>query len=94
VLLLANSDEIENKLSAGDGRIAKVLQAKQSPEAAIIEMYLAAYSRRPTPQELETSVKYVASQQDPKVVSQQAKQQALEDVLWTLVNSKEFMFNH
>jgi hypothetical protein len=94
VLLLANSDEIENKLAAGDGRVAKLLSAKQSPEEAIVEMYLAAYSRRPTRQELEANVKYVASQQDPNVASQQAKQQALEDVLWTLINSKEFMFNH
>src|SRR5271165_3200999 len=30
VLLLANSDEIENKIASGDGRLAKLTKAKKS----------------------------------------------------------------
>ncbi|MDA1014588.1 MAG: DUF1553 domain-containing protein [Planctomycetota bacterium] len=86
VLLLANSDEVENKLASGDGRIAKLVAAKKPIAEVIDELYLSAFARRPTDKERETTVKYVESQEN--------KRQALEDVLWTIVNSKEFLFNH
>ncbi|MDA0589465.1 MAG: DUF1549 and DUF1553 domain-containing protein [Planctomycetota bacterium] len=86
VLLLANSDELENKLSSGDGRIAKLVADKKPIPEIIDELYLSAFARRPHDRERETSVKYVESQED--------KRQALEDILWTIVNSKEFLFNH
>src|SRR5262249_24644491 len=86
VLLLANSEEIENKLAAGDGRVTKLIQAKKSPKEAVEELYLAAYSRMPTADELAKTLAHIEAQQN--------KQQALEDVLWVILNSKEFMFNH
>ena len=54
--------------------------------AIVEELYLTAYARRPATAELEKTVAYVVRQQD--------RQQALEDVLWVILNSKEFMFNH
>jgi hypothetical protein len=52
----------------------------------IIDLYLTAYSRPPNISELSRTVGYVDAQED--------KRKALEDVLWTVLNSKEFMFNH
>ncbi len=86
VLLLSNSDEIENKLSNGAGRIARLVKEEKPNEQAIEELYLAALSRLPTPEESGKMIPYVAASSDRK--------QALEDVLWTLLNSKEFLFNH
>jgi hypothetical protein len=86
VLLMANSDEIENKISNGNGKIAMLLKEKKPENEIIEELYLAGYSRFPTDAEIQTTVSYVESEEN--------KQQALEDVLWTIVNSKEFMFNH
>ncbi|NQV25088.1 MAG: DUF1553 domain-containing protein [Rhodopirellula sp.] len=86
VLLLANSDELENKLSSGDGRIAKLVAAEKPIPDIIDEIYLSAFARHPHDKERETTTKYVESQEN--------KRQALEDVLWTIVNSKEFLFNH
>lgn len=86
VLLMANSDEIENKLAAGDGKIAAMIKENKPIEKAIEELYLGGYSRPPRPRELAVIFKYVNSQEN--------KQSALQDVLWTIVNSKEFMFNH
>lgn len=86
VLLLANSDEMENKIGAGEGRIAKLAKDKKPPEAIIEELYLASLSRLPTAAEKNKTLGYVEQQAN--------KQQALEDVLWALLNSKEFMFNH
>ncbi|MDA0809567.1 MAG: DUF1549 and DUF1553 domain-containing protein [Planctomycetota bacterium] len=86
VLLLANSDELENKLADGKGRIAKLMADKKPIPEMIDSIYLNAYARRPSDQELSTTVGYVEAQEN--------KQQALEDVLWTVINSKEFLFNH
>ncbi len=86
VLLLANSDEIENKIADGNGRIAKLVKAKAEPPAAVDELYLASLSRMPTEVERNRTVAYIADATD--------KTKALEDVLWALLNSREFMFNH
>ena len=86
VLLLANSDEIEGKIAAGDGRLARLIKEKKPVPATIEELYLTAYSRRPTAGELKRTLDYVGGLDD--------KKKALEDVLWVIVNSKEFMFNH
>ncbi len=86
VLLLANSDEIENKLSNGKGRVATLFNAKK-PVAEIVEdFYLSTLGRKPSQAEAQTNLSYLETQQD--------KQKALEDVMWTLLNTKEFMFNH
>ncbi len=86
VLLLSNSDEIENKIAAGDGRVAKLMKEKKPLKEAIEELYLAAYSRLPRPEELSRSLGVVNGLEN--------KQQGLEDVLWVILNTKEFMFNH
>jgi hypothetical protein len=86
VLLLANSDEMENKIGAGDGRVAELVKDKKPPAEVIEELYLASLSRLPTAGEKTKTLEYVGQQKNP--------QQGLEDVLWALMNSKEFMFNH
>jgi hypothetical protein len=86
VLLLANSEEVENKLRSGDGLAAKLVKAKKTTQEIVEELYLTAYARRPTKAEQEKAVAYVEKEQN--------RQQALEDVLWVILNSKEFMFNH
>jgi hypothetical protein len=88
VLLLANSDEIENKLAAGDGKIAKLLEAKRPVKEIVDELYLSTFSRFPTPAEQATTLSFV------EAAGSAGHRQALEDVLWTLINAKEFMFNH
>ena len=92
VLLLANSDEIENKLADGNGRIAKLVKDKKTDREIIEDLYLGALGRFPNPEELARTSSYVAG--DGPQPEAAARQQALEDVLWTLLNSKEFMFNH
>lgn len=86
VLLLANSDEIENKLAAGEGRIARLIAAKKSDREIVDELYLAVLGRFPRADELETALPYVAEAKD--------RAAAWQDLLWTLLNTREFMFNH
>jgi hypothetical protein len=86
VLLMSNSDEIEGKLQNGNARIAKLFEAKRPTPQMIEELYLATFSRFPTPQEIVTATGYIDSDAEPR--------KAVEDLLWTLLNSREFLFNH
>jgi len=86
VLLLANSDEIETKIADGNGRVAKFVKEKKPVREMIEELYLVSFSRLPSVAELKRTTEYVEKSSN--------KQKAVEDVLWALLNSREFMFNH
>ena len=86
VLHLADSQEIEDKIAHGEGRVAKLTKAKKPPAEAIDELYLAAYSRYPTAAERKKKLDYVDGQT--------TEARALEDIVWALLNSREFLFNH
>ena len=90
VLLLANSDEIENKIASGEGKIAKLVKDKKTDKEIIDELYLSALSRFPTAEEQATLLKFL----EPFAAKQDERQKGLEDVLWTVLNAKEFMFTH
>src|SRR5262249_7257149 len=63
VLLLANSEEVEDKLRSADGRVVKLIEAKKSTPEIVEELYLTAYARRPSKAESEKAVAYVGKQQ-------------------------------
>ena len=71
-----------------EGKIAKLFAEKEKKplKQVVEELYLGAVSRLPSSDELNTSLTYLEQQPDQR--------QAAEDLLWTLLNSKEFMFNH
>jgi hypothetical protein len=50
------------------------------------ELYAIALSRRPSDQELKATLTYLAEKEDRRA--------AYEDIIWSLINSKEFVFNH
>ncbi len=86
VLHLMNSGDIQNKLTNQQGRIAQMAAAGKTPQQMVEELYLAACSRMPEAGELSEASEYVAAAKDQKA--------ALGDVMWVLLNTKEFMFNH
>jgi hypothetical protein len=86
VLHLANSPELERKIADGKGRVARLIERKATPEAAVEELYLAAFARFPTEAERRQAADYVRRQPDAR--------RGLEDLAWALLNSREFMFNH
>ncbi len=88
VLLLANSDEIENKVADANSRIAGLIKAGQNDADIIDELFLAAYCRPPTADERTKTTGYVTA------AGAEKRQAALEDVLWAMLNSKEFSYNH
>lgn len=86
VLHLANSESIHAKVTAPQGRLAKLLEAGKDQTEIVGELYLAAFSRLPDDSERQTAASYIAAAPTPK--------EGLEDLLWTLLNCPEFTFNH
>jgi hypothetical protein len=85
-LHLMNSPAIQTKVAHPNGRVARLVAAGRSAEEMTTELYLAALSRLPVPDELKEARALFAARRDP--------QTAGEDLLWALLNSREFVFNH
>ena len=64
----------------------------------IRELYLAAFAREPDAEELRIAETYLArprlDAQGKPLNSQLGKRQGYEDLLWALINAKEFLYNH
>ncbi|HTG43609.1 MAG TPA: hypothetical protein VK633_03655, partial [Verrucomicrobiae bacterium] len=65
---------------------------QRSAESKVNELYLMTYSREAQPPELEAALKYLNSPEKSK--DAKAQRAAYEDLIWALVNTKEFLFNH
>lgn len=87
-LHLLNSSEIQGKLTTGSGNASRLAGDKvRDNEAKIRELYLLAFSREPVPDEMAIALAHIEKHKDnPKV--------AYEDIVWALINTKEFLFNH
>jgi hypothetical protein len=86
VLHLVNGDVIQRKLTDKNNRIASFIKNKVSPEDAVRELYLVTFSRPPSDDEVAAAASHIATAESP--------QQGFEDILWALINSREFLFNH
>ena len=83
-----NSDYVQKKLSAQSGRVATLTKLLPTPQI-VPNIYYATLSRPATPEEYRLAMDFL-NQCD----SLDSKKKVLEDLLWTLLNSREFLFNH
>jgi hypothetical protein len=79
-----NSDVIVEKIANSKGRVAKLLADKKAGPDIVEELYLATLCRRPTAAEQAACRDGVAEASDAKSY--------YEDLLWSLINSKQFLF--
>ena len=97
-LHLMNSYEVKGKLATANGRADTLSKSEEEVANGIHELYLAAYSRPPTGEELSIAEDFLTKERtdsagkpiDPKT----AKRRAYEDLIWALMNTKEFLYNH
>ena len=86
-LMLMNNPAINQRIRAtGNTVLSRILSTYSTDDEALRAVYLKALARRPTDRELErcrTHIRQVNNRTD-----------AFEDILWVLINSEEFVFNH
>jgi hypothetical protein len=97
-LHLMNAADVKAKLSATGGRAEQLAKAEMPGPKRIRELYLTAYSREPTAEEVRISETHVAKPRTDALGkpldSQRAIRNGYEDLIWALLNTKEFLFNH
>jgi hypothetical protein len=86
-LHLLNSREIQDKLA--QGRAGQLTNDKErSDEEKLKELYLLAFSRYPDAEETKIALAHLAKYEEKD------RKMGWEDVIWALINTKEFLFNH
>ncbi len=97
-LHLINSSEIKSKLTTSSGRAAQLATSKMTDEDLVRRLYMLAFSRQPNTDELETATAYL---REPLIDAKgqplseaAAFRQNVQDLIWALMNTKEFLFNH
>ena len=87
VLHIANGKVINGKLADKKGRISQLIaNKKQTFQQTIQQLYLVSFSRPATKTEIQACKKVLDRAPN--------RREGLEDILWALLNSREFLFNH
>jgi hypothetical protein len=87
-LHLLNSDDINGKLTPDTARAATLAKDGRGEAEKVDELYRLALARRPTDDERGECVAFLEKR---KAAGQ--LRQGFEDLIWTLLNTKEFLFN-
>jgi hypothetical protein len=85
-LQLINGPTVNEKIRNPNNRLGKLLADKKSDDAILTDLYYAALSRPPFDDEKKLALAHIAKGAD--------KRKAWEDVLWALINTREFLFRH
>lgn len=88
-LHLINGKTIDQAMQRNPTLIPYLLEQEEPPEQVIEALYIRALSRKPSATELEGIRKTI-----PETTDKRALQRAYNNVMWGLLNSSEFMFNH
>lgn len=85
-LELVNSAEIQRKLSAKPSYPQRLADSNKSHADLATEMFVRILAREPRPAELKAATDYLASEPD--------RAEACRSLLWSLLATNEFLFNH
>lgn len=91
MLMLANHPRVWEKIKDPTGRVGALVKAdgddsKGDDSSRIGELFLATVSRPPTAAEEDTCLKFLAAANSP--------QEGLQSIMWSLLNTREFLLQH
>ena len=86
-LHMMHSEILHTKITHADGRAAKLTAGDQTPAEIAEEVFLVALNRRPTASESKEITTYFDRKKNDRAG-------AVQDLLWAVLNTAEFLFNH
>ncbi len=86
-LFLANGGLLAGWVNGGGGNLTERLSKLEDPRAVAEELYLSVFTRRPTDAEAKAVADYWQT-------SETERASTARDMVWSLVTSNEFRFNH
>jgi hypothetical protein len=89
-LMLNNGQSLNDKLRSPKGRLNAWLAEKMTDQEAVKRVFALALSREPTGTELKKMTVLLSDAGS----TPEARREALEDVFWAVLTSREFLFNH
>jgi hypothetical protein len=89
-LYLMNGDTVQEEVETDENDLGKSLAEGKDDIDIVSEIYLRAYAREPTGAERKTLSRYLVAGR----AAGRARRSVLEDILWTVINSKEFQLNY
>ncbi len=97
-LHLMNAADVKAKLATSGGRAERLAKADRPEAAKLRELYLAAFAREPQSHEQAVAEAHLARPREDAegkpLAPEQSRRIAYEDLLWALINTKEFLYNH
>ena len=84
-LHMMHAEKLNSKITHEKGLARQLADGKQTSDEITETIYLAAFSRRPTEEEKKLVNAYLKKDN---------RQAAIEDLLWAVINSAEFVLNH
>jgi hypothetical protein len=88
VLHLSNGSTVNEKLAAKAGRITQILATDPPPAQIVDDAYLLCLSRPPADDQRKKFEEML------KAAKPEEKRQVVEDLYWSLLTSREFLFQH
>ncbi|MFM8496860.1 MAG: DUF1553 domain-containing protein, partial [Planctomycetia bacterium] len=88
VLHLSNGTTLNDKLAAKEGRVTQLLATDPPPARLVEDAWLLTLSRKPTDAERKPFEEMLAT------AAADEKRQIVEDMFWSLLTSREFLFRH
>jgi len=95
-LHLLNAADIQTQLARGNGRADMLTKDTRPDDDKITDLYHIALSRDPNADEVKFARAHLEKKTKAKTGDEafKGKKEAYEDILWALLNTKEFLFNH
>jgi hypothetical protein len=87
-LHLLNSDEVQGKIARAGGRADMLAKDPRPDSDKIDELFMWAFSHKPTEQQKAFALAHIN-----KHAAANNKKLAYENIIWALLNTKEFVFN-
>jgi hypothetical protein len=90
-LHLLNSDEVQGKITRGGGRADLLAKDGRPDEEKVTELFLWAFSRKPTSEDMTSALAHLKKMEEKHGAA--GKKIGYENIVWALLNTKEFVFN-